>query len=77
MAEFKFAIVNFPLEEDRPRAVVPTTWLSCNDNECYYPKQESYNKLEKLTKSESVPDKNWPVHPIVLMKKYGKLSLYT
>lgn len=69
----RFAIVKFPLEDNK-RAVVPLTWVNEEENVCYYPPKALFMKMDNLVKRESVPGNLWSYYKAVVIRKYCKYN---
>lgn len=70
MNEGKFyAVVEFP-QEGNATAVVSSTWLTGNDDFCYWPSGPNCN-FSKLAKAHSVVKTRWHRFPCKVLKTAG------
>lgn len=65
-----YCVVNFL--SDNSVEVVPATWLSEDQNNCFWPKKTPNNFRTLRDNPESVPLLGWEPHQVQVINAYGK-----
>lgn len=65
-----YCVVRF--SEENSVAVISSAWLLGDFDRAYWPSTSVPNKITKLAKYHSRPEKDWKIHKCEILKTYGK-----
>jgi hypothetical protein len=69
-----FSVVHFL--SDNSVEVVPSTWVSGDQSNCFWPKKTPKNFDTIRDDPGSIPQPSWVAHDVKVIKSYGKYYIY-